>query len=213
MTYGELKKRVMELVFSYSVAGSEIPAAYNNQADYIAMIPGLVNNAQMDIATSVKRLPAKKAVNELIYTESGGKYFYEMPSDCWLPFTGGLYFEHGGKYERFFGYQFIAGKIEMPCPAPEGLYLEYWRYPRMVTANTADSIELDNTPDVHQCLVYYVAANLLVYDDAYRFTVFMNEYKERMSRLKVPVWVEPGPIEDVYRGCRYGRHPRHGPFF
>ena len=83
----------------------------------------------------------------------------------------------------------------------------------MVSANTGDSIELDNTPDVHQCLVYYVAANLLVYDDAYRFTVFMNEYKERMSRLKEPVWIEPGPIEDVYRGCRHGRHPLHGPLF
>ena len=49
MTYGELKNRVLELIFSYSVAGSQIPATYNNQADYIAMIPGLVNNGQMDI--------------------------------------------------------------------------------------------------------------------------------------------------------------------
>ncbi len=43
MTFGELKKRVLQLIFSYSVAGSEIPATYNNQADYLAMIPGLIN--------------------------------------------------------------------------------------------------------------------------------------------------------------------------
>ena len=82
----------------------------------------------------------------------------------------------------------------------------------MVNANTPDSMELDNTPDVHQCLVYYVAANLLIYDDAYRYTVFMNEYKERMSRLKEPVWIEPGPIEDIYRSHWYGWHPWYGPF-
>ena len=51
MTYGELKQRVLELIFSYSVAGSEIPATYNNQADYLAMIPGLVNNGQRPILT------------------------------------------------------------------------------------------------------------------------------------------------------------------
>ena len=212
MTYGELKSRVLELIFSYSVAGSEIPATYNNQQDYINMIPGLVNNAQMDIATTVKRLPERKALREMIYTERGGKFYYELPADCWMPLTGGLYIEFGRRYERFFGYRFVAGKIELPCKAPEGVFLEYWRFPKMVNANTADSDELDNTPDVHQCLVYYVAANLLIYDDAYRYTVFMNEYKERMSRLKEPVWIEPGPIEDSYRSHWYGWHPWHGPF-
>ena len=44
MTCGTLKKRVMQLIFSYSVAGSEIPDTYNNQTDYQAMIPSLVND-------------------------------------------------------------------------------------------------------------------------------------------------------------------------
>ena len=34
MTFGELKRRVLEMVFSYSIAGTQIPASYNNQADY-----------------------------------------------------------------------------------------------------------------------------------------------------------------------------------
>ena len=45
---------------------------YNNQADYIAMIPGLINEAQMDIAISHKRLPAYKMLSELISQESAG---------------------------------------------------------------------------------------------------------------------------------------------
>ena len=94
----------------------------------------------------------------------------------------------------------LAGKIELPFRAPEGMALEYWRYPERVSAQTADSVELDNTPDVHECLVFYVAAHLLSYDDAYRYTVFLNMYEERRKRLREPVWVEPGPIVDAYRG-------------
>ena len=76
MTYGELKNRVLELIFSYSVAGSQIPATYNNQADYIAMIPGLVNNGQMDIATSVKRIPAMALLSDLESEQAGERVLY-----------------------------------------------------------------------------------------------------------------------------------------
>ena len=39
-------------------------------------------------------------------------------------------------------------------------------------------------------------------DDAYRYTMFLNMYEERISRLREPVWLEPGPIEDIYRRRR-----------
>ncbi len=199
MTYDELKNRVLELIFSYSVAGSQIPAAYNNQADYLAMIPGLINNGQVDIATSVKRIPAVAFLDDLEIEQAGESFLYVLPSDCWLPFTGGLLFPESRSYERYFGYRFIGGRIEVPFHAPSGLALEYWRYPEMVSSQTADSTELDNTPDVHECLVFYVAAHLLAYDDAYRYTVFLNMYEERRKRLREPVWIEPGPIHNVYQ--------------
>ena len=209
MTYGELKNRVLELIFSYSVAGSQIPATYNNQADYIAMIPGLVNNGQMDIATSVKRIPAMVLLSELESEQVGERVLYKLPADCWMPFTGGLLFPKNWRYERFFGYRIIAGKLELPRHAPDGMALEYWRYPERVSAETSDDTVLDNTPDVHECLVFYVAAHLLAYDDAYRYTVFLNMYEERISRLKEPIWIEPGPIEDIYR---MGGFPHRGPW-
>ena len=198
MTYGELKNRVLELIFSYSVAGSQIPATYNNQADYLAMIPGLVNNGQMDIATSVKRIPAMAFLSELESEQVGERVLYKLPADCWLPFTGGLLFPEGRRYRRWFGFRFIGGRIELPFRAPSGFILEYWRYPEPVSAETADSAELDNTPDVHECLVFYVAAHLLAYDDAYRYTTFLNMYEERRKRLREPLWLEPGVIRDVY---------------
>ena len=209
MTYGELKNRVLELIFSYSVAGSQIPATYNNQADYLAMIPGLVNNGQMDIATSVKRIPAITLLEDLEQETVGERVLYKLPADCWLPFTGGLLLPDSRRYNRYFGYRFIGSRIELPLHAPSGLALEYWRYPERVSAQTADSVELDNTPDVHECLVFYVAAHLLAYDDAYRYTTFLNMYEERISRLKEPIWIEPGPIEDVYRMRGF---PHRGPW-
>ena len=198
MTYGELKKRVLQLIFSYSVAGSEIPATYNNQADYLAMIPGLVNNGQMDIATSVKRLPTQIALSDLETETVNGRLLYKLPADCWLPFTGGLLFEKNRRYERYFGYRFVGREIELQRCAPQGLVLEYWRYPVMIDAETDDDTELDNTPDVHECLVFYVAAHLLVYDDPYRYTVFKNLYEERRAALREPVWMEPGHIRNLY---------------
>ena len=81
MTYGELKNRVLELIFSYSVAGSQIPATYNNQADYIAMIPGLVNNGQMDIATSEKRIAEMVLLSELESEQIGERRLYKFPDE------------------------------------------------------------------------------------------------------------------------------------
>ena len=198
MTYGELKKRVLQLIFSYSVAGSEIPATYNNQADYLAMIPGMVNNGQMDIATSVKRLPAQVLLADLETETVNGRLLYKLPADCWMPFTGGLLYERSRRYERFFGYRFISGFINLQRCAPSGLLLEYWRYPELIDAATPDSTELDNTPDVHECLVFYVAAHLLAYDDPYRYTIFKNMYEERRAALREPVWLEPQHIWNLY---------------
>ena len=57
MNYGQLKRQVMQLVFSESIAGNEIPVTYNNQAEYIRAIPGLANDCMMYIATTVKKIP------------------------------------------------------------------------------------------------------------------------------------------------------------
>ena len=200
MTYGELKTRVLELIFSYSVAGSEIPATYNNQADYTGMIPGLVNQAEMDIATTVKRIPAVKMLSDMSHHPFGRKEHYLLPEDCWMPMLGGLLFD-GPCDNRFFGYRVLLGGkvIEAPPELADRLALEYFRYPERVTETTTDSTELDNTPDVHECLVFYVAAHLLEYDDAYRAAIFKNEYTERISRLKEPIWLEAGIIKDAYR--------------
>lgn len=49
MTYGELKRKVLELMDRATVAGSDISPAYNGQSDVLRRIPGLLNDAVMRI--------------------------------------------------------------------------------------------------------------------------------------------------------------------
>ena len=51
---------------------------------------------------------------------------------------------------------------------------------------------------MHECIVFYVAAHLLAYDDAYRYTAFMNEYEKQKARLREPIWLEVEPIHNLY---------------
>ena len=197
MNFGECKKRSLLLAFNYSLAGTAIPDTYNNQADYAAMIPGLVNEAQMDIATTVRRIPARKELSRMHCHAGDQADIYSLPRDCYLPMTGGLIDDRCP--ERYFGYRFMGRqKIAVPHRTGEHLTLEYFRYPRKLPDSAPDSARLDNDSAVHECLPYYVAYGLLLYDDAYRAQVFKNEYELRKARLREPLWLEPGAIHNYY---------------
>ena len=200
MTFGEFKTNVLKLIFSYSTAGTQIPATYNNQADYIAMIPGLLNSAQYDIATSVRRLPAVQAMSGITPTQFGDFDRYAFPADCWQVMQGGL-FDMSGKLRRARHVVMLNDALLFPHGYDvTNLALEYWRYPTEVDANTADGTVLDNRPETHEAMVFYAAAGLLAYDDAYRAQLFRNEYETRKSQLKEPIWLEKTVIRNVYRG-------------
>ena len=201
MTLGECKRRILEMVFSYSIAGTQIPASYNNQADYEGMIPGLINQAEIDIATTAKRIYEVVPVSDLEQVEINGKIRYKLPADCWIPLASGLLLDAPGRRPMRYGsVRMLGGKyIELGARAPvEYLSFEYWRYPERVSDETSDDVELDNSPDVHECIVFYVAAHLLAYDDAYRYTAFMNEYEKQKARLREPIWLEVEPIHNLY---------------
>ena len=202
MNFGELKDRALQLAFSYSLAGSPVPATYNNQADYIAMIPGLVNSAEMDIATTKRRIPKTVRLSELEHSASGAWEVYSFPEDCWQMMQGGLLRLDAIHPRRFTGYMVGLGKkLYMPAGmSAEEYLLEYWRYPEKVSSDTPDDTELDNEPETHECVVYYVASGLLSYDDAYRSQVFRTEYEQRSARLREEIWLEPQPILNRYHG-------------
>ena len=193
MTFGELKAQALQLIFSYSTAGTVIPATYNNQADYIAMIPGLVNAAQMEIATTARRIPASKKLSDMTFTQEGNDDVYTLPADCWQLMQGGFY---PGSFHEYVN--MLDGRFAVPHGTDRSLSIEYWRYPVLVTGDTADSTALDNRPEVHEAIKFYVASGLVLYDDPYRSSVFKQEYEQRLARLREPLWLERGAIINLY---------------
>ena len=204
MTYGQVKRLSLQKIYSDTIAGEVIESSYNNQADYEIPIPGLVNDAMTYIATTVKRIPAITKLEDLNWDEEDQFYIYYLPEDCYEIMNGGLILpfrenqarEVSDRYRKYRLYG--ANQLWLPKNAPKGLYLEYYRFPAMVDSDTPDDTELDNTPDTHAAIPYYVAAQLVMYDDAFRYASLYNDWENRLGRLKEQTRVEESHVRDVY---------------
>lgn len=208
MNYGEAKRRTLQLVFSESLGGAEIPMTYNNQADYVKAIPGLINDCQVYLATTVKKIPETCALSSLEQKDMGVATLYTLPEDCWRMMNGGPMWlrEEGGDlhYERFHGYKMMNGDrqllIPKNTPRQDEMLVEYYRYPRQLPQFPSDDTELDNTLDAQTVIPYYAAAQLVMYDDAFRYSALWNGFETRLGRLSAPVTTEYAPLEDAYGG-------------
>ena len=183
MNYGQVRDAALHLLNQYSVAGREIPASYNNQQDYLSAIPSLIDSAQMEIATTVKPISALKNVR----ADSHG--LFPLPCNCY----------------RFIGteprrdFRFV-GERHFIVPGWKGsrILVEYHRYPHPMGENPEDDKRLDNTPDTHYAIPYYVASRLVLDDDTYKQATLYNEWRTRLTELMPPVRVEKGPQFNVY---------------
>lgn len=209
MNYGQLKRMTMQLIFSESIAGDPIQATYNNQEDYLRAIPALANDAMMYIATTAKRIPELVPLTQLDPPmDFGTHWLYTMPKDFWRLNNGGLIWRRpdgygSSSFERFHKYKLYGNNklmIQKNVPHLDQMIVEYYRYPVTLGENPNDQTELDNTPDTHAAIPYYVAAQLVMYDDAFRYSALHNEFETRLSRITEPVTVEYAPIEDDYVG-------------
>lgn len=201
MTYGQVKRAALRLLNASTVAGSEIPLSYNDEADLVLAMPSLVDDAVMQIATTVKKIPAVVSLDELDRTAAGDCELYTLPADCWRLMNGGLV--RPGSKQRFDGYRLVGGKLVLPAGCT-GLLAEYWRYPASVGASPEDSLPLDNSPDTHAAVPYFVAGQLVLYDDAYRYAALHGEWENRLARLGADVFTEKSAVRDVYAGFDCG---------
>lgn len=204
MTYGEVKHTALKLLFSDTSAGQPIAESYNDQADYIAAIPALVDSAQTDVAVRARKIPAVIALSALAGEEDGGFTVYALPADCHEIVHSGLVVKEGETLRRYGGYRLVGGKLYVPKSAPGGMELEYYRYPLSVGADPADELALDNSPDTHSAIPFFVAAQLVMYDDAFRYGALKSEYEARVAALRRSVRVERHGIDDVYGFALWG---------
>lgn len=209
MTYGQVKNEALRLIWSYSVDGEPAGPEYNNQADYIAAIPGLVDACQMLIATGKCRIPAVVPLRELTAGREGPFDVYRLPEDFWSWEGAGLL--QPGEDARgeaalvpFGGGQLLGGdRLVLPA-GTSGLVLSYWRYPQSLGGAPEDARELDNRPQVHAAIPYYVAAHLVLYDDPYRYKALLEEFESKLDRLREPLSVREENTADVYGGFQAG---------
>ncbi len=200
MTYGELKQYVLKLINQYSVAGDTIPTTYNNQADYLARMPELTNDALVYIATTARRLRATAKL-ELVETE--GKWnIYRIPDDFWQLCTGGVFsLDEDENIVRTNKFKLIgARRIAIPTEPSRNWRIEYFRYPASLGTDPTDDLALDCPEEACSAVALYVASHLVLQDDQYAQATLYNEFETKLSRLGEVQRAECDTVTDVYAG-------------
>ena len=94
--------------------------------------------------------------------------------------------------------------ILLPRCAGE-VWLEYYRRPRSCLEMCAapemeppDCAELDNAPETHRAIAYYVAAHLVLQDDESVYLALLREWRELLLSLALPPQPQRRVIGDVY---------------
>ena len=199
MDYKWARDFTLQLINQYSMAGTKIPAGYNNQADYLARIPKLLEDAQLYAATTSSPIRHTEPLSALRCDENGEWLVYTLPKDCWKMSGVGLLRYEGETFQRYRGYHPVgANKFTMPKGVDGEVYVEYFRYPRRLGDTPRDTDELDNTIEVQMALPYYVAAYLVMQDDAFAFSALRNEFEDRLARLGEVPHADVSIVENVY---------------
>ena len=211
MTYGELKTKVLNLIFSYSIAGDNIELSYNNQADYVNMIPPLLSSCQSYIY-QIKKIRDSILLSDLDREDMGETYLYHLPDDC-MKVIPGIIIPGGRHHRQVFhrrnDYRLFGGdKMLAPKDYPDNAILEYEKRAVPVPQNVSDNYLLKNTEEVNEIIPFYIAAFVVMYDDAFRYAALYNEFETRLQRLETnPAYTEENEIFDAYNafdGPGYG---------
>ena len=200
MDYKWARDYTLELLNQHSLAGQSIPESYNNQADYIARIPKLLNDAQVHVATTAGKIRAVEELANLSCDDNGKWLVYTMPRDFWQLCSGGLIrYDKDNELERCNLYYAIgADKIAVSKSVSGSMSVEYYRLPRPLSDKPGDEEPLDNTVPAQMTLPYYVAAHLVMYDNAFAYQVLMNEFETRLARLAESPTMIYGTVTDAY---------------
>ena len=217
MTYGELKKKVLNLIFSYSIAGDPIELTYDNQADYVNMIPPLLSSVQTYIY-QIKKIRDSILLKDLTVEDLGEVNMYHLPDDC-IKVIPGIIVPGGGHhtpvFHRRMDYKLFGGdKMMAPKDYPDNAILEYEKRAVPIPQNVSDNYVLKNTEEVNEIIPFYIAAFVVLYDDPFRYSALYNEFETRLQRLETnPTYVEKSEIHDVYGGFSGGDEAWYGGFW
>lgn len=199
MNYGQARDQVLRLLNQYTVAGVPVPETYNNQKDYLLRIPGLLNDAMMEIATTVRLIGVTVALNTLESTDLGQQIRYTMPQDFYRLRSGDVVRTVEGQVLHTRHY-LLQGKSYLLVPKEEAgdFSVTYYRYPTLLPDKPSDTAPLDNTPETHLALPYYAAAMLCAHDEPYLSALLQNKFADRVRAMGPGITAEAAQTADVY---------------
>lgn len=202
MNYEYVENQVLKLLNQYTVAGESVAETYNNQQDYLERIPGLVNDAMMELATTVRKIPVVVRLADLEAEDIGRQLRYKMPEDFYQFKSGDTVVTLDGVTLHTQVYT-VLGQYYMLIPKDEaGDYaITYYRYPHLLPADrdqVEPTTELDNAAETHLAIPYYVAGMLAAHDDPFLCATLMNGYEDKLSKMVPDISAEVSSTQDVY---------------
>lgn len=200
MTFTELKDKALQIIDQYSVAGSIVPPSYNNQQDYINRIPGLINDAEMYLASGPRRIEESVFLDpETAERLPNGILKYALPDDFLEMMPRGLLVNDRMGFHYETRYTRVGDEYILISEHIRGdIRLCYYRKPRLLPARPTGNEEIDNTLPAQSAIPYYVAAFLIMADDAFLYTSLYNEWQVKVSQLAEIPRPEREAVADVY---------------
>lgn len=199
MTYLEFKNKVLELINQRTIAGNEIALSYNNQDDYVLRIPALLNSVQQALATTTRPLYASMRLDWDKAEKRDGFYIFTMPDDFWQMVGRGIPVLKSGQFTMYHRYRWMGrNKLVIPAKDKAEMEIHYHRFAVPVPADPEDDYKLDLMPDAEEAAAYFVAANLVIHDNAFLYSALYNEYEARRLQMFERPQTEYDHIEDVY---------------
>ena len=197
MTYAQIKRKVLELINRYTVAGEPYSPAYNGQSDYLKRIPGLINDAVLQIRTEVRPLVGSCTLTGGV--KQGSMRRYGLPRDCRRIKTGGVYRIVGGECLPTANYRLLGEYgILLPDDGSEYEVEYYCRNPECLPDDPSDTYEMDEEPEILTAACYYAAGMLAMDDNEFVYAGLCNEFQSRVNGMARPATAEISVIQDVY---------------
>lgn len=189
MKYGEFKSFVLGLINQAQARGVELDEYYNDQADYLQRIPGLYNAAMLELASEAVTLVGVMEPTQSSTVRSPEGFVAVAVPDDFIAMTGdGIPVVRGGQMTRIKGYYMVgADTVMIRSDLVENGVLEYRRRPErlpMAPAEIDADKQLDGTEEMQNAAAYYVAAMLVLQDDAFAYSALRNEYDDKLSEMK-----------------------------
>lgn len=204
MNYGEIRDASLQLINQYTIAGSIYASSYNNQQDYLNKIPFLINDCLIEVASTVHRYPSQTILDPAKGEEYGNWIRFVLPDDLLEIIPGGLLVpdadKRRGESSIWTRYKIEPDHILIPRYVDKPLILPYYRRPQLLPFSgiPADDTVIDAPIRVQMAIPYYVAAHLVLEDDAFRYASLLNEFTTKMSNLVPAPYTEIQEVRDVY---------------